>query len=284
MATTPLEFRWFTGQEGSLLVDLYDIDDNSLASDLSPSELTNGKGRYQVDYTGSYEGHVVMIRKHGSDFLEPIDYSIADNTTIHFPITIQAALDTVNGGSGLSLVTITVNDGVDPVVGATVIATLGATRKEATTNASGIAYLWLDDASWTIGITKNGFEDHTATLVVSGATSQTYSLTGSSISPSEAGKTTVFFYTYNEKGVKTGSISVDMRIFKAYSSSTGSYDSKIRTEISDASTAIVEFTNCFKGATYEVRRGSDCKWTKVVISADAGATTELPDPFIGIDE
>lgn len=97
MANTPIEFRYFSGQ--TLTADLTAADDTSVASALSATENTNGKGRYTVTYTGSETGHHVLTVKLGTDVVTTFDYTLADSTDRHFPkMPADAA---AGGGTGI---------------------------------------------------------------------------------------------------------------------------------------------------------------------------------------
>ncbi len=99
MASTPIEFRYFTGLAASLTADLTASDDSiplmvdavTPATGLAATENPNGKGRYYVTYTGTSTGHHILTLKNGTDVVTTFDYSLADTTDIQFPQTSASA-------------------------------------------------------------------------------------------------------------------------------------------------------------------------------------------------
>ena len=80
-------------------------------------------------------------------------------------------------GTGARTVTITVNDGSAVLQNARVRLTEGANTFTGLTNASGVVTFNLDDATYTVSITKSGYSYAGATLVVDGTEAVTYSMT-----------------------------------------------------------------------------------------------------------
>jgi hypothetical protein len=99
--------------------------------------------------------------------------------------TLPAQIAGISAGSGTGArtVTITVNDGTTALQNATVRMTEGANTFTATTNVSGVAVFNLDDATYTVGVTKSGYSYAGTTLVVNGTETATYSMTVVSITP-----------------------------------------------------------------------------------------------------
>lgn len=86
---------------------------------------------------------------------------------------------TGGGGSGLTganIVTITVDDGTDPVPGAYVRLTAGAETEVKRTNGSGVVTFTVDDNTWTVAIDATNLTFEPETLAVTAATSATYSM------------------------------------------------------------------------------------------------------------
>lgn len=88
MASTPVEFRYHSGRAALLDFDLVPADDSAKTSFdgalAEITELTNGKGRYRVTFTGGaghYTGHI-----YDSDTLiDVIDYNLNDTTAVQYP-------------------------------------------------------------------------------------------------------------------------------------------------------------------------------------------------------
>lgn len=181
--------------------------------------------------------------------------------------------------TGARTVTITVNDGATALQNATVRVTQGVESYTGTTNASGVVTFNLDDATWTIAITKSGYSYAGTTLVVDGNETVTYSMTEVGISPGTGNLTTGYLTALDEEGVAESGAIVYCEMTKAPTSDTGySYDSKIRTATS-AVNGLVELEGLVKGATYRIWRGQRIAAATnnlVLIPTSAGSTYELP--------
>jgi hypothetical protein len=106
--------------------------------------------------------------------------SILEDTGTTLPAAI-AAIDAGGSGTGARTVTITVNDGTTALQNATVRMTEGANTFTALTNVSGVAVFNLDDATYTVGVTKSGYSYAGTTLIVNGTETATYSMTQVSV-------------------------------------------------------------------------------------------------------
>jgi len=93
---------------------------------------------------------------------------------------LDAQLDAIlaaasaGAGTGARTVTITVNDGTTALQNAVVRLTEGSNTFRALTNASGVATFNLDDATYTVAVTKSGYTYAGTTLVVDGTETATY--------------------------------------------------------------------------------------------------------------
>ena len=218
-----------------------------------------------------------------------------DNTDIVTAAGIDTELTSSHGagnwitsgdtGSGARTVTITVDDGTDPIESARVRVTKGAESFVSTTDVNGEANsgsgFSLDDGTWTVSITAPGFSFTPVTLAVSADTDITYSMTQVSLPASTPGQVTGFLYTYDEDGVVEASATVEIR-FRNLAGTGIAFDRAIRTETSDVN-GLVSFTNLFAGAEYELRRETNGTWRTVTVATDASSTFALPN-FWGIDE
>lgn len=87
-------------------------------------------------------------------------------------------------GSGAFTVTVTVTDGTDPLQNANIRLIEGVTPYTATTNASGVATFALDAATYSIAITKAGYQFTPSTIVVTAAGNFDKAMTARVIPPS----------------------------------------------------------------------------------------------------
>jgi hypothetical protein len=86
-------------------------------------------------------------------------------------------------GTGARTVTITVDDGTTALQNAIVRMTEGANTYTATTNVTGVCTFNLDDATYTVSITKSGYSYAGTTLLVDGTEAVTYSMTVVTVTP-----------------------------------------------------------------------------------------------------
>jgi hypothetical protein len=102
--------------------------------------------------------------------------------------TLKSLSDQIDGlstgtGSGARTVTITVNDGTTVLQNARVRVVEGVNTYTGLTNASGVVVFNLDDATYTVSITKSGYTYAGTSLVVDGTETRTYSMTVVSVTP-----------------------------------------------------------------------------------------------------
>jgi len=203
---------------------------------------------------------------------------------------LSAASSTL--GTGARTVTITVDDGTDELENAFVRLTNGAETYAGNTSAAGVIVFSVDDATWTVAITKSGYSFTPTTLVVNGDETQTYSMTGYTLTPSSPGNVTGYLYCYSELGVVEQYVDVELVVYTADIDGYG-FDQAVRTSTSDA-TGLVEFTNLVPGMTYMMRRGTQpvfsgltgdfyqkyatntTRWLKFTVSESATSPYELP--------
>jgi hypothetical protein len=176
-------------------------------------------------------------------------------------------------GTGARTVTITVNDGTNALQNAKVRVTQGAESYLGTTNVSGVVTFNLDDATWTIAITKPGYTYSGTTLIVDGNESATYSMTAVTITPSSGSLVTGYWVCYSELGVVESGVSITMQATKVPADTGFALDSAIRTATS-GSDGVAQFTNLIPGATYRVQRNSGDYYT-IKIADTATGSVEL---------
>jgi hypothetical protein len=180
-------------------------------------------------------------------------------------------------GTGARTVTITINDGTTALQNAVVRFTEGSNTYRALTNASGIATFNLDDATYTLAVSKVGYYYAGTTMIVNGIETATYSMTAINVTPGTGDLTTGYLTCLDEESVAEEGVSVRCQVVQAPASGTGfAYDSAVQLETSDAD-GLVEFP-MIKGARYLVWRGSikpPQGITPLLISASAGSTTAL---------
>lgn len=180
-------------------------------------------------------------------------------------------------GSGARTVTITVNDGTSPIQNAVVRLTVGVFTHRATTTTSGVTTFNVDDATYTVAITRSGYTFAGASLIVDGDETRTYSMTAIVITPA-AGDLTTGWLTTRLLGVAKSGVVISYQHVQIPDADTGSsFDSAIYTATSNTSgVAELQLT---KGGRYHIWRGTGKKpasSSMILIPANAGSTYELP--------
>ena len=161
-------------------------------------------------------------------------------------------------GSGARTVTVTVDDGSDPLENARVrfSEAWGSGTYIGPTDVSGQVVLCLDDATYTVGISKGADYSFTpTTLVVDGAKNVTYSMSAVSIdAPPNASTITGVQTEYDEEGVVEEGVEVSVQILEGPGTDGIGYDSAVWTETSNGS-GVVQFAGLLHGARYRIWRG-----------------------------
>lgn len=181
-------------------------------------------------------------------------------------------------GSGARSVTPTVNDGSSPLENVTVRMTEGVNTYTSTTNASGVCSpaFSLDDATYTVTISKPGYSFTPTTLVVDGVKTPTYSMTAVSISaPSDPGLCRCYTYTKDRNGGIAGSVTVLYQIVDGPGTDGLSHPVTAGTVTSNADTGLAEF-DVYKGSTIKIKRGASGEWSDD-IAVGSGSTKALPE-------
>ena len=172
-------------------------------------------------------------------------------------------------GTGARTVTITVNDGTTVLQNATVRMTEGANTFTSLTNVTGVAVFNLDDATYTVGITKSGYSYAGTTLIVNGTETATYSMTVVSITPpSNPSLSAIVVLCLDAAGQPEAAVAIDIRIVTVPSGSQNiAYKGSKQTATSDAN-GIANF-EVVQGSVCEWKRGKADVWSSVTIDSDS---------------
>lgn len=218
-----------------------------------------------------------------SDYTAPLNAASTRTALGMATADLDTQLDAIlaaasaGAGTGARTVTITVNDGTNVLQNAVVRFTEGSNTYRAITNASGVATFNLDDATYTVAVSKVGYYYAGTTMVVNGTETATYSMTAVNVTPGTGDLTTGYLTCLDEEGAAEQGVSVRCQVVQVPASGTGfAYDSAVQLATSDAD-GLVEFP-MVKGARYLVWRGSikpPQGITPILISASAGSTTAL---------
>jgi len=133
--------------------------------------------------TGSYRKKVAITTgngfAHGKTYTVCIEATVdgdAGGVTYEFTAYTNVPSE-MNSGNGARTVTVTVDDGSDPIESALVRFTKGTETYVQNTNASGNCTFNLDDGTWTVAISRAGYTYSGTTQVVDGNETVTYSMT-----------------------------------------------------------------------------------------------------------
>jgi hypothetical protein len=172
-------------------------------------------------------------------------------------------------GTGARTVTITVNDGTTVLQNATVRMTEGANTFTSLTNVTGVAVFNLDDATYTVGVTKSGYSYAGTTLIVNGTETATYSMTVVSITPpSNPSLSAIVVLCLDAAGQPEASVAIDIRIVTVPSGSQNiAYKGAKQTATSNVN-GIAQF-EVVQGSVCEWKRGKADVWSSVTIDSDS---------------
>lgn len=177
---------------------------------------------------------------------------------------VLAAVQANGGGSGARSVSITINDGTSVLTSARVRVSQGSESYVVSTNGSGVAAFNLDDATWTVIVTKPGYTLAAQTLVVDGTETVTYSMTEVSISPPEYPQlATGFGYCYDQGGEPEEDVSIEFELRLGTGDDGYVRDIKKFTATSDAN-GLAQAT-FVRGCVYRGRRGVRGDWVEFTV-------------------
>lgn len=171
-------------------------------------------------------------------------------------------------GAGARTITITIDDGTDPVENARVRLSEGVSTYIGATDADGEVTFNVDDATYTVAVSKAGYTFAGASLVVIASTSKTYSMTAIVVPPPVTEeRATGSIRVYDEEGEPEVGASVTVTIQQGPGTAGHGYDTTPWTEESDAN-GDVHFAGLVRGATYTIYRGTSSRRGKTFVVPD----------------
>ena len=178
------------------------------------------------------------------------------------------AAASAGAGTGARTVTITVNDGTTVLQNAIVRFTEGSNTFRAVTNASGVAVFNLDDATYTVAVTKSGYTYAGTTMVVNGTETATYSMTATSITPpTNPDLSAVVVLCLGTDFEPEAGVTIDIRIVTLPSGSTNTAYPGIKQTATSNGSGIATL-EAPKGSVCEWKRGKEDSWTEITIGSD----------------
>jgi len=188
---------------------------------------------------------------------------------------LDAQLDAIlaaasaGAGTGARTVTITVNDGTTALQNAVVRLTEGSNTFRALTNASGVATFNLDDATYTVAVTKSGYTYAGTTLVVDGTETATYSMTAVSVTPpTNPDLSAIEVLCLDEDFAAASGIDVDFRMASVAAGDQNRAHPGAKKTVTSNGSGIARFEGP-QGATIEWKRGTGQVWASVALDNDS---------------
>lgn len=192
--------------------------------------------------------------------------SLSQSRTLHVA-RVDSLLSTLFGGTGANAVTVNVKDGNSAnVQGASVTMTSGSDRKIGTTDASGNASFSLDAGTWTLAITKSGYQYTPSSQPVTGAGTINATITAVNVSPSVAPLCTCTLTNHD-------TIASYYAEMIEPPTTGGGYNDETQTADNVAVDALASFT-LYRTAKYRLRRTDQGAWREFTVP-DAD-TASLP--------
>jgi hypothetical protein len=168
----------------------------------------------------------------------------------------------VGGGSGAYLVTVTVKDeGDDPLENATVRLSEGINAFTATSNSSGVATFNLDAATYSIGVSKDGYQFTPTTIVVTAPANFDEQMAQIVIpAPADPSQCACYLTTRDGNGAAEAAVKITFILKSA--PTPDSYDIGMFDATSDTNGSLI--VNLRRGASYTAQRGRNIKKPKPV--------------------
>lgn len=273
MSTTPIKFP---GLPTGLTLTCDVVHPQTLAVEETVT-LTEASAVYSGNVTGAISGQKIFVMKASGSIIGSRLRTIEDTTATFI---ILSELETyASDGRGAYPVTITIDDGTDPVVGATVRITTTGLVTTKITDGSGIAMFALDNGTYDVTITMAGYGAGVESLTVLGATPETYSLTEIVVSPpASALVATGIMVVYDEDGAKEQGASISIKLTAGPGTAGYGFDTATRTDVSDAD-GLVTFPGMIRGATYSVWRGVAPETVTALFAQGSGSTESCVVPL-----
>lgn len=264
----------------------------------SVTERTNAKGQYVASFgevsviSGDHTlilfsgtrpvaiGYRTFAGTDGETATETATLAELDPASLRTALGMSAAdldsqLDAIlaaasaGAGTGARTVTITVNDGTTVLQNAVVRFTEGSNTFRALTNASGVATFNLDDATYTVAVTKSGYTYAGTTMVVNGTETATYSMTATNVtSPTNPDLSAIEVLCLDEDFEAASGIDVDFRMSAIATGDQNRAHPGAKKTVTSNVSGIARFEGP-QGATIEWKRGTGQQWTAVVLDNDS---------------
>ncbi len=278
MAATPVEIiHGVSGLSGTL--KLYPRGSDSIANGAGDAftEQTNRKGVYRATVDEALTGlHEAYLVDGGGNVLFAGVIDLVDSTAVQTVAELAHAITPSLAGIGARTVSVTVDDGTDPIEGATVRLSKGAESYTQRTDSDGECFFNLDDGTWLVAITMAGYSFAGDTLEVDADEAATFSMTPYSITPpASPNLTSGFVLCLGIDGLPEAGVKIYAQLTAGPGDDGYALDTDTITMTSDED-GLAQHAGFVCGGTYRFRRGTSGIWTDAQ-TAPATATWNLAE-------
>ena len=145
------------------------------------------------------------------------------------------------------------------------------------TNASGVIVFSLDDATYTVSISKAGYTFTPTTKIVNGTETDTYSMSAVTITaPPNAATTTGVMTVYDEEGTVESGVTITVQVLDGPGTAGIGYDST-EWEATSNGSGVVEFAGIILGARYKIWRGTSKPDAQTFTAPTTGTSFNLAE-------
>ena len=279
--------------DGSLLC--HRTTDATVKTASATAETSSGSGVFTAVFSDVAAGRYRLKLKSGGEVVATRDITFAGTNNEIVETGVRAELDSsslrsalgmsdadldaqldailaaasAGAGTGARTVTITVNDGTTALQNAVVRFTEGSNTFRALTNVSGVAVFNLDDATYTVAVTKSGYTYAGTTMVVDGTEAATYSMTAVSVTPpTNPDLSAIEVLCLDEDFAAASGIEVDFRMASVAAGDQNRAHPGAKKTVTSNGSGIARFEGP-QGATIEWKRGTGQQWTAVTLDNDS---------------
>lgn len=238
---------------------------DALVGTVTATEWTAGKTTYEgsmADLPSFPADEYFIAIKKGTAYVGRDEVKIGEANGRYYASSVVRV---EGSGRGARLVTITVTDLLAaPLEGVSVRVSQGAESYVQPTNASGVAQFNLDDATWTVTLTKALYSIVPQTLIVDGVETVTYQMSPTvALIPSAPNLTVGSLLCLNPEGIPETGVVITFRAIKAPAVVGYALDEEPWAKTSNGSGIVTsEFVI---GGTYKYRRGTHGKETEFLV-------------------
>lgn len=226
------------------------------------------------------QGNFLLTYAFPDDFRGGLE--IRDNVTglpiPNLPLYSLNPEEIIPVSSGARAVSVSVRDSssLDLLANAAVRFTIGGASYVVNTSASGPVIIGLDDGTYTVTATKDGYEYYSGTLVVNGNETLVIDVDEIAIPPADdPSYTNAYLVTYDKRGEPEGNVLIYFQLIVGPGDAGKSHYSRAFAEVSESNGSLV--VKLLRQAQYKAWRGTDPDINKVTFTTTDTDTFQLPE-------